>query len=94
MNCTRRSSPPTALASGAGERRLADAGHVLDEQVAAREERDERELDGLLLALERAFDGLTQRLERGQLLGDARRGGRHASQSSTEGLERRDEESL
>jgi hypothetical protein len=38
--------------------------------VPAREERDERELDGLLLALERGLDSLTQRLERGELLGD------------------------
>ena len=59
------------LGEGARERGLADAGHVLDEQVPAREERHERELDGVLLALEGALDGLSQRLERGELLGDA-----------------------
>src|ERR1700677_4583676 len=42
----------------AGERRLADAGYVLDEQMAAGEERDERELDGVLLAFERTLHSL------------------------------------
>ena len=76
MNWTRRRSPPTALAR-AGERGLSDAGHVLDEEVSFRQESDERELDGLVLALERRLHRLTQSLERGELLGDARRGGRH-----------------
>ena len=35
---------------GLGEQGLADAGHVLDEQVAAGEQRDERQLDRLRLA--------------------------------------------
>ena len=60
------------LGEGARERGLADAGDVLDEQVAAREERDERELDGVVLALEGPLDGLSQRLERRELLGDQR----------------------
>ena len=71
------------LGEGAREGGLADARDVLDEQVAAGEERDERELHGVLLALQRTFDGLTQRLERGQLLGDAGSGSRHGCQSST-----------
>ena len=33
-----------------GERRLADAGHVLDEHVPAREDADEEQLDDLGLA--------------------------------------------
>ena len=41
----------------ARERRLADAGHVLDEEVAAREQRHERELDDFGLALERTLHG-------------------------------------
>ena len=73
------------LGDGARERRLADAGHVLDEQVAAGEERDERELDGVLLAFERTLHGLTQRLERGELRRDAGRSG-HGAEGSTEGL--------
>ena len=39
------------------ERGLADAGHVFDQQVAAREQRDQRELDGFFLAVNRARDG-------------------------------------
>src|SRR6266481_1002769 len=35
----------------------ADAGNVFDEQVAAREQRDEGELDGVFLAVDGARDG-------------------------------------
>ena len=52
------------LGERAGERRLADAGDVLDEQVAAGEQRDERELDRVLLSFERPLHRLSQRLER------------------------------
>ena len=38
--------------------RLADAGHVFNEEVSAREECYERKLDGLRFALERRFDNL------------------------------------
>src|SRR5262249_9031202 len=55
---------------GAREGRLADAGDVLDEKVTPREQRGERELDGLLLRLERGCDGLSQSLQRGELLCD------------------------
>ncbi len=65
------------LREGAGERGLADAGHVFDEQVAAGEQRHERELDSVLLSFERALHGLTQRLERRELLGDAGGSSRH-----------------
>lgn len=72
---------------------LADSWDVLDEKVAAREERDERKFHGLLLAFERPLDGLPQRLERRELLSDARggaRGGsRHVAQSSTPAPQRR-----
>ena len=78
------------LRERARERGLADARHVLDEEVPAREQRDERELDGVVLALERALDGLAQRLERRELRRDAGRSG-HEAQSSTEGLARRNE---
>ena len=36
-----------AAAESPGERRLPDAGHVLDQDVAAREQRDENEVHGL-----------------------------------------------
>ena len=41
----------------ARQRRLADARYVLDQNVPAREQRDQRQLDGVGLALQRAFDG-------------------------------------
>ncbi len=36
-----------------GERGLADAGNVFDQQVAAREQRDQRELNRFFLAIDR-----------------------------------------
>ena len=52
------------------ERRLADAGHVLDEQVAAREQAGERQLELAALAdddaLERVEHGPDQRLAVGR----------------------------
>ena len=42
---------------GVGEGGLADARNVLDEQVAAREQRHQRHLDGFFLALHDAGDG-------------------------------------
>ena len=73
------------MGQGVRQSRLADPGHILDEQVTPRQERDQRELDGLLLTLERAPDRLTQRLERRQLLGDAGSNGQHTNQISTVG---------
>src|SRR6266849_9075227 len=50
------------------ESSFADAGYVFDEQVAAREKGDERELDGLFLAVDGPRDGALE-------LGDDLRGG-------------------
>ena len=45
---------------GARERRLADAGDVLDEQVAARQQRDHRGADRLRLAADDFRDGILE----------------------------------
>jgi hypothetical protein len=50
--------------------------------VPSGQERDERELDGILLPLEGGLDGVSQHLELGKLLGDAGRSG-HNGQNST-----------
>jgi len=71
------------LGESASQRGLAHTGDVLDEQVSARQQRHQRELDRLVLAFQRGLDCLPQRLELGKLLGDARRGCRHSAQSST-----------
>jgi ABC-type multidrug transport system ATPase subunit len=68
---------------------LSHPGYVLDEQVSPRQERDQCELDGLLLTLQSPPDRLTQRLERRQLLGDAGGNGQHTNQISTVGMARR-----
>src|SRR5205823_8126753 len=60
---------------GLRERRLADAWNVLQEQMARRSERRERQLDDFLLSAQRARDVRVQRL--GQL---RRLGGRKARQ--------------
>jgi len=39
---------------------LADSGNVFDEQVAPREQRDQRELDGVFFAVDRTRDGALQ----------------------------------
>ena len=49
---------------GPRERRLADAGDVLDEHVAARDEGRERELDRVGLAFEGELDRGTEPLDR------------------------------
>jgi len=61
-----------------GKRCLADARNILDQQVAARQERDEGEFDGLRLTFKGGFDDLAQRQERRQLLGETRSGGHRA----------------
>src|SRR5216684_2088322 len=53
------------------ESSFADAGNVFDEQVAAREQRDEGELDGVFLAVDGARDGALK------LRDDLRGGSRH-----------------
>ena len=52
---------PSDAASALRQRGLADAGHVLDEQVAAREQRDHREPDRLGLAADHAADVVLER---------------------------------
>ena len=42
------------------QRSLADAGNIFDKQMAAREQRDERELDGFFFAENGACDGALQ----------------------------------
>jgi hypothetical protein len=48
------------LCERAGERRLADAGHVFDEKMPARKQRNEGELDDLGLALQRGLEVFPQ----------------------------------
>jgi len=50
---------------------LADPGNIFDEQVTPREKGDQRELDGVFLAVDRARDGALQ------LRDDLRGGGWH-----------------
>ena len=63
MNCTRCQSPPIEQRDRLGERRLAHAGHVLDQQVALREEADQGEPDGVFLALDHLLDVREQGVE-------------------------------
>ncbi len=53
------------------ERGLADSGNVFDEQVAPREQSDQRELNGIFLAVDGARDGALE------LRDDLRGGSRH-----------------
>ena len=64
MNWMRRHEPPIDRRDRLGERGLADAGHVLDEQVALGEQAHEREVDGALLAPEHLLDLPGERVER------------------------------
>ena len=50
------------------QRGLADSGDVFDQQMAAREQRDQRELDDFFFALDDAGDGVLE-------LGDLKIGG-------------------
>ena len=56
MNWMRRQLPPMEPATRLGERRLADAGDVLDEEVALGEEADEGEAHDFALALDDLLD--------------------------------------
>ncbi len=60
-----------AAREGLGEHRLADAGDVLDEQVALGQERDEGQPDGLGLAGDDALDAPRDVLDDGARLGEA-----------------------
>ncbi len=58
---------------GAGERGLAGARHVLDQQVPLGEQADQSQLDGLVLAADDAFDVAREQLEAlGELPGQLR----------------------
>ncbi len=64
VNCMRWNVPADRARQRARQRRLADAGDVLDEQVAARKQRDDRVSDRARLAAEDAPDvGLERRDE-------------------------------
>ena len=52
------------------ERGLADAGHVFDQQMTFRQERDQRELDNVLLSFERTLDSLSKLLDQRELVVD------------------------
>ena len=56
MNWMRCQVPPIDARDRLGQRRLADAGDVLDEEVALGEEAHEREVHLLPLALDHALD--------------------------------------
>ena len=61
MNWIRRNVQPSERASGLGEHGLADAGDVLDQDVALGEQRDHAQADGVVLALDDVLDGLAMR---------------------------------
>ena len=63
MNWMRWHVPPIERRDRLGQRRLADAGDVLDEQVALGQEADEREVDLLALALDDLLDVVDERGE-------------------------------
>ena len=63
MNWMRWHVPPIERRDRLGERRLADAGDVLDEQVALGHEAHERQVDLLPLALDHALDVVDERGE-------------------------------
>ena len=56
MNWMRLKLQPVETAMRARQHRLADAGHVLDQHVAAAEQRDQREADLALLADDDVLD--------------------------------------
>ena len=71
------------LGQGARQRRFADAGHVLQQDVAARQQAHERELDGFALAHDRGFDIGQQRVELLPGGGGVLRGGAEFSRGSS-----------
>ena len=56
MNCTRPNAAVDRRGQRLGQAGLADAGHVLDEQVALGDEAEQDELDDLGLALDDVLD--------------------------------------
>ena len=65
MNWMRCQVPPIERGDRLGQRRLADAGDVLDEEVALGEQADEREVHLVALALDDALDVGEERVEQG-----------------------------
>ena len=63
VNWIRCHEPPVARARRLRERRLADAGDVLDEEMALGEQADERQVHGPPLAEQHAFDLRDERVE-------------------------------
>ena len=61
MNCTRLNVPPTTSASVLHRQRLGQAGHALQQHVAAGEQADQQPLEHRVLADDDALD-LVQRL--------------------------------
>ena len=56
VHCTRRLSAPHRLTEGAGEHRLADAGHVLEQDVAVGADGDQRQAHDVVLAVDDGVD--------------------------------------
>ena len=69
MNWTREKEPPSGVGDGADGQRLGEAGDALDQQVAARQQRDEHALEQGVLAGDDAADLEQRRLERGRGVG-------------------------
>ena len=55
VHCKRRKRAADGLGQAAGERGLADAGHVFEQQVAFAQQGDDGELDGRSLADQHAL---------------------------------------
>jgi hypothetical protein len=73
---------PDRLCQGAGQRGLADARHVFDQDVPTGQEGDRGQLHHTRLALERAFDGAPQLRQTRNPFGINSEGGRRHSWQS------------
>ena len=79
VHWTRANLPPSALRQGLGQRRLAQAGQVLDEQVPPRQQAGQHVLDDVRLAAEHAVERGADAVDRagvGLVRHDHRRGHR------------------
>ena len=65
MNWIRLNSPPIAVGERLDGHRLGQPGHALDEDVAAREERDDQPLEQVVLTDDDLLDLVQQALHRG-----------------------------
>ncbi len=77
MNWTRFHEQSIDAAKRLGQARLADAGHVLDQQVTFGEQRHHGELDRVALAVHDGGDVADHTLEEGREAGGRRRDVRH-----------------